>query len=336
MPAADPLVQRYAFEQCTVDSRLYLEDSILRMPEPYYRSHEAEWEKKIPISCLQIAQRNYGGAFAFCSNENDKPTTSARRPCMTKNYVTLTYNAFHDVMDCFNLDPKNYFYQIMIESGFHINAINRTGYDAGMAQFTGNGIKKILENNLIQRVHDQLRQSSRASCSRIASIIDDFDIESYAVSNRCALISIPQNPYRSMFFYYLHSLSDQLTLENMLSNIKELEPIMSEKLKKHLKYLAYNRGLTGTKKILKGYIESRKLVKHQIIASDFDLDINLTNIKKILRMEPEKRVQLKKTQRIKNLSFAEYAVIHGATYVSDMTAASQNVKRHLGDQCGDL
>ena len=328
--------QRYAFEQCSSNSRNYLEDLILRMPEQYYRRHDEEWTQKISMSCFQFAQRNYSGGFALCANENAKPTTNAHRPCLTENYVTLSYNAYHDVMDCFNLDPKEYFLQIMIESGFHINAINKTGFDAGMAQFTANGIKKVLGNNQVARVRDHLFNSSRPSCSRISSIISDFDIESFAVENRCAMISIPQNPYRSMFFYYLHSLSDQIALQNMLQDMKELEPIMSAKLKKQLTYLAYNRGLTGTKRILLGYLQSRKLVNHDLVADDFDLEKNLTSIKKIFRLDPEKKEILRKTKKIKNLSFAEYAVIHGATYVSDMTAADQHVQRYLGNQCGGL
>ncbi|OFZ28687.1 MAG: hypothetical protein A2622_06265 [Bdellovibrionales bacterium RIFCSPHIGHO2_01_FULL_40_29] len=333
---ADNKVQRYAFEQCTSESRLYLEDQILRMPEVYYRSHQNEWTQRIPMSCFQFAQKNYGGAFAQCADEDAKPTTNARRPCMTEIYVTLAYNAYHDVMDCFSLDPKDYFLQIMIESGFHINAINRTGFDAGMAQFTANGIKKVLENNQVQRVRNHLFSSSRPSCSRISSIMGDFDIESHAVKNRCAMIATPQNPYRSMFFYFLHRMSDQIVLSDMLSEISDLNGVMSERLKKHLTYLAYNRGLTGTKRILKGYIESRRVVGHQIVPEDFDLEKNLSAIKKILRMDSDKRDQLRSAKRIKNLSFAEYAVIHGATYVSDMAAANQMVRRYLGDQCGGL
>ena len=42
------------------------------------------------------------------------------------------------------------------------------------------------------------------------------------------------------------------------------------------------------------------------------------------------------SKKIKNLSFAEYAVIHGATYVSDMTAANQQVQRYFGKQCGEM
>lgn len=328
--------QRYAFEQCSSNSRNYLEDLIVRMPEQYYRRHDDEWTQRIPMSCFQFAQRNYVGGFAMCANENDKPTTNALRPCLTENYVTLSYNAYHDVMDCFNLDPKEYFLQIMIESGFHINAINKTGFDAGMGQFTASGIKRVLGNNQVTRVRNHLFNSSRPSCSRISSIISDFDIDSFAVKNRCAMISIPQNPYRSMFFYYLHSLSDQIALDSMLQEMKELEPVMSPKLKKQLTYLAYNRGLTGTKRILTGYVQSRKLVNHELVPDDFDLEKNLTSIKKIFRLDPEKKEILRRTKKIRNLSFAEYAIIHGATYVSDMTAADQHVRRNLGDQCGGL
>ena len=288
------------------------------------------------MSCFQFAQRNYGGHFATCENESAKPTTDALRPCMTENYLTLTYNAYHDVMDCFNLNPKEYFLQIKIESGFHINAINKTGFDSGMAQFTANGIKKVIANNLFHRTQETLLASSRPSCARISSTVKSFDVDAFSIKNRCSMISLPSNPYRAMVFNYLHTMLDQFSIAKLISETPQLSAVANDKIKRHLVYLAYNRGISGTNLLINGYILSRQRVHHQIAAEDFELDKNLSKVKSILSMEPEKRKKLKQAKKIKNLSFAEYAVIQGASYVSDMTAAQDQVRRYLGDQCGGL
>ena len=62
----------------------------------------------------------------MCENEDSRPKVGQIKPCLSENYVHLAYNSFHDVMDCFSLDPKEFYLQIMIESGFHVNAINKT------------------------------------------------------------------------------------------------------------------------------------------------------------------------------------------------------------------
>ena len=329
-------LQRYAFEQCRSNSRLYLEDDILKMPEEYYRPHDADWSKKIPISCIQFAQRNFSGHYASCETESSRPTTNASRPCMTENYVRLTYNAYHDVMDCFNLNPKDFFLQILIESGFHINAINKTGFDSGMAQFTSSGIKKVTANNLVARTQEILLGSSRPSCSRISSVVKSLDSDAFEIKNRCSMISLPSNPYRAMLLNYLHTMLDQIAISKLISETKPLEAVSTEKIKRHLVYLAYNRGIKGTNDLLNGYILSRQKVNHVLISEDFELDKNLNRVKAILRLDAGKKKQLRLAKKIKNLSFAEYAIIHGATYVSDMTAAQDQVQRYLSDQCGGL
>ena len=328
--------ERFKFEQCTANGRLYLEGQIAAMPPEYYQQHTQDWSQKIPLRCIQMAQKNFSGSFASCENSNARPTTTAAKPCMTENYTMLTYNAYHDVMDCFNLDPKEFFLQIMIESGFHVNAINKTGFDSGIAQFTKNGIKRVTANNLVERTRRLLLESSRISCQRVSSIVGNFDISAFAVKNRCTMISLPENPYRAMVFNYLHTMLDRISLNELIDSIPELKDIATDKVKRHLIYLAYNRGLMGTKKLLLGYIQSRKNVNHQLISEDFELDKDLTSIKKILRRSPAKTATLRKAKKIINLSFAEYAVIHGATYVSDMSQASEYAKSIFGSECGGL
>ena len=330
------LTSRYAFEQCRSDRKMYLEDQILRMPVEYTEDHSEQWRQFLPLKCIQFALTNYHGNFARCESENSKPKPTAFRPCLTENYVRLSYNAYHDVMDCFNLDPKEFFLQIMIESGFHVNAFNKTGFDSGVAQFTGNGIKRIATANRIERTSRILLESSRHSCQRIASIVGSFDITTFAIEKRCSMISLPKNPYRGMLFNYIHTMLDQIDLrrqlDDELSNLSTIQSALTEKIKRQLVFLAYNRGMTGIKRLLEGYIENRKEMNLIPSESDLDLNQNLARVKKVLNLDFKKRELLKKS-KIKKLSFAEYAVIYKATYVADMVDAQDYVRRFLGDQC---
>lgn len=314
---------------------MYLEDQMKKMPLEYFRLHQNEYERSLPVSCIQFAQRTFAGHYAVCRQEESQPLISEVRPCLTENYVALAYNSFHDVMDCFNLDPQEFYLQILIESGFHVNAINRTGMDSGISQFTANGIKNVSANNLVERVRRILLESSRPSCQRISSIVGSFNIDAFSVQKRCAFISLPKNPYRSMLFSYLHSMLDQIRVEEGLSDLNEIQPALSSKIKRQLAFLSYNRGLTGIRRLLKGYIESRNHFSYQITEADLDLNKNLSRVKEVLSLEPQKR-QLLKRSKVRSLSFAEYAVINGATYISDMAAANDYVQRNLGNSCGEL
>ncbi len=334
-PSSEPVViVKTKFDQCA-PKKLYLETQMLSIPNDYFQLHTNEYEKSIPISCIQFAQRNYSGHYAVCKTEEAQPLISEVKPCLTERYVTLAYNSFHDVMDCFNLDPRDFYLQIMIESGFHINAINKTGMDSGISQFTANGIKKVTANNLVERVRRILLESSRPSCQRISSIVGASNIDAFSVQKRCSIISFPKNPYRSMLFSYLHIMIDQILMEDALSDLTEIQPALTGKIKRQLIFLSYNRGLTGIRRLLKGYIESRNYFSFQITEVDLDLNKNLSRVKSVLQLEPEKRDLLKKA-KVKNLSFAEYAVINGASYISDMAAASDYVQRNLGNSCGEL
>lgn len=328
-----PNSERNTFEQCASGTKLYLESGLLAMPSEYLQPQDQA--NRIPVRCIQFAQRNFSGGYAVCESEEARPRISSVRPCMSEAYVMLAYNSYHDVMDCFNLDPREFFLQIMIESGFHINAINRTGFDAGISQFTANGIKRVSANNLVERTRRILLESSRPSCQRISSIVGHFNVDSFSVQKRCAVIALPRNPYRAMLFNYLHTMLDQMSIEEALRDLPEVHNVLTPRLKRQFTYLAYNRGLTGTKRLLRGYVQSRRDFGQTISESDLDLNQNLSRAKKTMRLDPAKRDVLRRS-RIRQLSFAEYAVIHGASYLSDMVDAGDYVQRHLGDSCGEM
>ena len=334
-PLSRTTERKVPFESCDVKHNSYLESKLLRMPQEYLMNHENEGQTRIPLQCIQLAQARYVGHYAICENENEKPKITVIKPCMSEAYVNLTANAYHDVMDCFNLDPRDMYYQIMIESGFHINAINKSGFDSGMAQFTANGIKRVMSNNLIERSRRVLLESSRPSCQRISSVVGAFDADSFSVEKRCSMIALPKNPYRAMFFSYLHTMLDQISLDKLLSGVPEIHEALSDRVRRQLLFMSYNRGMTGLMRLLRGYVDSRNYFGHRITEDDLDLNKNLSRVKAILSVENWKRDLLKKS-KVKNMTFAEYAIIHGATYLSDMAAARDYVEQYYGDSCGEF
>lgn len=332
--ATELLTRPVRYESCRgVNS--YLEPTLARMPQDYLVIRNNESQNRLPVQCIQLAQRSYVGHFALCKSEDEKPQVSSTRPCLSESYTNLAYNAYHDVMDCFNLDPREMFYQIMIESGFHINAINKTGFDSGMAQFTANGIKHVAANNLIERTRRILLETSRASCQRISSVVGSFSIDAFTVQKRCSMIALPRNPYRAMLFGYLHTVIDQIKLNELLSDVPELYGALNDRVRRQFLFLSYNRGMTGLMRLLRGYINTRVELGQEITEDDLDLSQNLSKVKAILRLEPVKRDILKQS-KIRNLTFAEYAVINNATYLSDMSAARDYVERYYGDSCGEF
>jgi len=327
------LIPEPRYEICHSKSKLYLENQISYMSKNLFVSHENEWDKKIPIQCIYFAQKKFNGNHAYCENENSKPQLGAPKPCLTENYTKLVYNAYHDVKDCFGLDPKSSFLQIMIESGFHINAINKTGFDAGASQFTKNGIKHVMP--IIQRTTQVLFESSKPSCSRIASAVGQLNPDAAEIKYRCSMIALPKNPYRSFLMHYLHELKDQMFLKSQFAiRFPQLNNILSEKQIEDMMYFTYNRGVTGTLKLIQGYLNNRKALGVEAKADDFILWQNLADIRAFLKKHPDIKKNINR-YKFKKLTFAEYAMIQNQNYMANMTEARDLVKSYFGDACSE-
>ena len=319
------------YQVCQSQQKLYLEDQINELSQNLFLIHDNEWEKKIPIQCIYFAQLNFKGNYATCENENSKPKVGALKPCLTESYTRLVYNAYHDVKDCFGLDPKSSFLQIMIESGFHINAINKTGFDAGASQFTKNGIKHVMP--LIQRTRQVLLESSKSSCSRIASAVGQLNPDAAEIKYRCSMIALPKNPYRSFLMHYLHAMKDQMFLKSQLAiRFPELSGILTNEQIEQLMYFTYNRGVEGTLRLIQGYLYNRKTMGVEVQKDDFILWQNLADIRAFLKQHPDIKRNINK-YKFKKLTFAEYALIQNQTYMANMTEARDLVRSYYGDAC---
>jgi hypothetical protein len=333
--------QQTTFQKCSDGSKYYLHQDILDMDRRQYLvRHESDWSKKIPIKCIQFAQQNYSGAFARCEYVGDSfVIKDVKKPCLTEIYTNFVYNAYHDVSECFNVDPRKTFLQIFIESGFHINAINKKGFDAGIGQFTRNGIQRV-GHELINRVQRLLSESTSPSCERIASIIGKLQPDDFLKKNRCSVIAIPENPYRSLVMHYLHGLQDRIYFKDeFLEKRPYLKEIIDDEIIDQFVFLAYNRGITGTTTQIDNYIKGRRRARQTLTKEDFNLWQNLNEDLKKMKAEPEKReyLQNKRYGRslvVRRMTFAEFLAINEKTYMAQMTAARDLVNSNFGpDTC---
>lgn len=327
--------EKATFQTCSTESKNYFQKNLLSLNPTFTTRNEHQWTRKIPIQCIQIAMEQFPGSYATCGN-GKLQSKGVKRPCMTEEYVTFVYNAYHDVKDCFNLDPKRSFLQIYVESGFHINAFNRSGKDAGIGQFTKAGIDHV-GHSLINRVHQLVSESSNPSCERIASLMGSLAPDASEVKNRCSMLTLPENPYRSLVMHYLHTLKDQQILKEKLLEIDpEYAELIDVEIASQLSYLPYNRGVDLTVDLLKEYLRLRKLAEQVVTKEDLNLMQNLSDARKILREEPRKRKILKDLMlegRLKRLTFAEFLVIKNQEYMSMITEAGDYVYSRSGNWC---
>lgn len=120
-----------------------------------------------------------------------------RTPCVTENYVNMTYNVFQDVTECLNISQKELLPKFFNESGLHINAYGG-GRDAGMGQLTGAAIR--VTKSVLSKYVEEMQKSGKASCERILNVRsawEDIDPSPY---QRCNLMGTPENPLRNLLY----------------------------------------------------------------------------------------------------------------------------------------
>lgn len=345
--------RRTSFARCSFQKKknfqfdnTYLHfDIIDQVPRSYLVRHEKQWSKKIPIRCIQFAQQNYGGSFARCEDSDSEIVTEGvPMPCLNETYTNYVYNAYHDVHECFGLDPKKSFLQIYIESGFHINAINinkknpkKSGFDAGIGQFTKNGILRV-GHDLINRVSGILTESTNPSCARIANIMGKLEPDDFELKNRCSVIAAPENPYRSLVMHYLHGLRDKVYFEaDFFDKRPELVGIVDDEIIQQLVMLAYNRGITGTLRLVDGYVAYLKAGKQTLTTEKFNLWKNVNAAIKIMKGDERYRDYLLSVirngaahKKHTTMTFAEYLAVQDKTYMAQMVRAKERVDGHFG------
>lgn len=338
VPAVEAYNRESSFEKCLNNDKNYLHfDIIDSVPRAYLVRHEREWSKAIPIKCIQFAQQKYPGRYARCDSSESDYTISKVRPCLSETYTNFVYNAYHDVSECFSIDPKKSYLQIFIESGFHINAINYRGLDAGIGQFTANGIQRV-GHEMINRVERVLSESTSPSCARIANLMGRLKPDDFDKKNRCSVIALPENPYRSLVMHYLHGLLDKIYFEgDFFDKRPELKGVVTDEIIQQLVMLAYNRGINGTLRLVDGYVAYMKAGKQTLTTQKFNLWENVNAAIKIMKRDERFREYLLSViengaahKKHTTMSFAEYLAVQDKTYMAQMSGAKDVVDGRFG------
>lgn len=289
-PGQDNIRYQSTFS-CSRD-RLYLESdlktvsSLFRLPRRQEQNNE-----NIPKSCVYFAMEQFPDLeqmYSTCSSQSSKPESGAKKPCLTSNYVNSVYNSFVDVMSCLKIDQKIFVPKLLNESGFHINALNSRGFDAGVGQLTRAPIEDINSNHRFNRLMNLIKDSPSDACQRIASVPGALDRAQEDAKNRCTVIKPGLNPLRNLVYTGLLTIRQKEIVEyyfekhqiEKLMNNAGLADFDKEKLIESLSILAYNAGGGTAVNYLKNYLEVRiekmsQSARGLLSVDDFNFNLNI-------------------------------------------------------------
>ncbi len=208
------------------DKRNYVEKSIANNLKVAEWSEERISESNyLPRKCVSFALNSFPEAstkeaaidfkkteltaFGKCSHGSkgapdlDKKGDRIKHPvpCVSKNFVNMTYNAFADVTACLNLNPKILFPKIYSESGFFMNALG-SGMDGGVGQLTRQAIDQV--NSIYPKYIEQIAQAAAAkpdgACARIMKHKALITPAKSDTDQRCSLMWPSENPLRNILY----------------------------------------------------------------------------------------------------------------------------------------
>lgn len=331
-------------ETCSSDRNYYEEPIATFFSDLKVRRSRLEATDIAPSCVLYSMRKQHRGAennrsdsFARCEEENGKPEKGVLKPCVTEAYWTTIYNAYTDVMNCLGLDQKFYFPQLVYESGFHINAISPTSWDAGLGQYTKRGVQRIMQGNYLERVIGAIEESEKVSCQRISQYMGEISKEVTEVSNRCAFMTMPKNPYKSLVFFAIHHLLDENELREKFAARKIYDKLEEagwvnvdrELFVRTMSVLSYNSGVEGAIRLVSDYLDGRIKMKEKISAQHFNFYQDLNFVRGRLNKKKAKKA------RFRHQTFPEYLWIWHRSYMSELAYIKKHFDRVLGPICTD-
>ncbi len=235
----------FAFETCTPEND-YLESLLPPAEAPAADS-------TLPQICVERAHLSMPlqGFFGHCPTPVGRPSRDRKRACISERFVSATHSALVDVTDCLGYDTRLAFATLALESALHINAVGAGG-DVGIGQLTKSAIDEV-NFNAFDRALRQVQQSNKPACRRIVSFMSKADS---GIENRCAFMSLPENPVRNLIYSILLLQQNRRVINNLWSRFQIELPstVNSERLKSLLAMLAYNSGPAGVMSALKSYV----------------------------------------------------------------------------------
>lgn len=332
-------VQLEKIEKCSADRR-YMQQDLLRI-DPEFRSQRSNSEgSQFPLACIVHAQRTFvfktkvnpsdseatawagldvpSRAIGQCSSSEGSPTRGGFMPCVTAEYAYTVYNAFEDMADCFDISSRKLLPKLWNESGFHINTLGG-GLDAGVGQLTRSAIQEVLskpyaddEKTSLEIFKTQAMNSSKASCQRLVRQEKAFDAVDPDVSQRCSIMSVPENPIRNVIylgvFYKINerSVSNRIKSTNLKAKLEELglqNPNM-EFFQDAITTLAFNAGRGSAFSLVETYIKSRMANGKKLTAKELNFLTNSIDEVRAIRKEPKEESEADREKRIAKLTLA--------------------------------
>lgn len=342
--ATGDIINLLSVEVCSSE-RNYFEEPIKTFFDELKNRKLQNASTDIPQVCILYSMRKFhreaerapSDYFARCESPTGQPEKGVFKPCVTDNYWNTIHNSYADVMNCLGLDQKFYFPQIVYESGFHLNAISPDSWDAGLGMYTKRGAQRIFQGEYLDRVISAIDESDKPSCQRISQHMGLISEELIEVSNRCAFLTMPKNPYKSFVFFAIHHLRDENELRYEFAKKKLFEKIERagwedynrDEMIKTISLLSYNSGVQGAIRLLNGYLDTRLRAKEKISARHFNFYQDLNFVRGRINKKKGKSGLFRKQ------TFPEYLWIWHRSYMSDLASIKKHFDRVLGPICTD-
>lgn len=331
-------VQLEKIEKCSQERR-FLQNDLLKLDAELISKRSEPTQ--FPLACIVHAQRTFtfktranpedqvpsvwsglqvpGRSFSQCASAEVEPTRGAYMPCVTSEYAYSIYNAFHDMVDCFDINGRKLLPKLWNESGFHINTLGG-GMDAGVGQLTRSAIEEVLskpyvndERTALDVFKQQAMNSTKASCQRLVRQEKAWEAVNPDVTQRCSIISTPENPIRNVVylgvFYKLNErvVASRINSTNMRQKLVDLglENPNMEYFQDAIVTLSFNMGRGSAFSIVESYLKTKLANNMKLTAKDLDFLNNSLEEVRALRKEPKGESEEERAKRIERLDAAK-------------------------------
>ncbi len=266
-----------------VASRNDYENLIEKFPkvkELFSLPDQGEFESGLSKKCVTHIMNQFampGVGYASCSTSSGNPKISGNKPCITENLVNLTYNSYMTVADCLNLSPKLLISKIEFESGFLINSVNQN-QNSGLGQLNRAGVIEV--NKQLDFYLQEIEKSAivKRSCANLLKFRSLLTRASEGSEQKCAMIGLPENPLRSIFYMAvlnkinMQKLEETFTRQRISEKIERLglkNPNLNS-FKEMLALAASSIGVPTTMNIFLDYLNKR--LENNLMLTDDDFD----------------------------------------------------------------
>lgn len=247
-----------------------------------------EVEGEFSASCVTYSMRQFNVPntnYANCSQGIGIAQSPASKPCVTPRLAHLTYNAYKDVMECLDLDPKKYMAKIDFESGFFLNAYG-TDREGGIGQLTRPAIAEV--NTYFDQYFAQIEKSAatKSSCASLMQYKKYLTKAPASSDQRCAMMALPDNPVKNILFMALFNKIniDQINIhfknykiKEKLENLGIKNPEMDEFVE-IISMLGYNSGALTAVRVLNSYLDKRIENNLPLTVEDFNFSAKTKTI----------------------------------------------------------